>query len=150
MLESDARLVLERGQVMTLPRELLYDSSLMLILQRPIEELAELRTLPPLAQLGPLLLPPLSSSLAPSSLSEEEDQEKLEGAVQLFAPRPEGHFLEVVVVFERPAGRAVLWVDVFEPAGGKLRKLPSESTTTYHILFQRYYIDSVITRSLIA
>ena len=120
MLESDARLFLERGQVMTLPRELLYDSSLMLILQRPIEELAELRTLPPLAQLGPRLLPPLSSSLAPSSLSEEEDQEKLEGAVQLFAPRPEGHFLEVVVVFERPAGRAVLWVDVFEPAGGRV------------------------------
>lgn len=82
---------------MTLPRELLYDESLQHIVQRPIEEFAQLRVLPPLAQLGPQML----------------------GApVKLFTPRPEGHFVEVVAVFERPTTPASLYIDVLTPTGG--------------------------------
>ena len=87
----------EPGQVMTIPRELLYDESLRHIVQRPIEEFAKLRVLPPLAQLGPQML----------------------GApLMLFTPRPQGHFVEVLAVFERPTTPASLYIDVLMPAGG--------------------------------
>ena len=87
----------EPGQVMTLPRELLYDPSLRHIVQRPIEEFAQLRVLPPLARIGPQML---------------------EAPLKLFTPRPEGHFVEVLAVFERPKRSAILWVDVLTPGAG--------------------------------
>lgn len=84
---------------MTLPRELLYDPNLRHIVQRPIEEFAQLRVLPPLARLRPQMV----------------------GApIKLFKPRPEGHFVEVIAVFERPKTRVALWVDVLTPTGGSL------------------------------
>eukprot|EP01045_Picozoa_sp_COSAG04_P001381 COSAG04_NODE_45_length_31617_cov_47.863284_22_plen_448_part_01 len=77
---------------MTVPRELLFDSSLLggRILQAPVAELEQLRVQPALGTLGPI---------------------QLAGSKPLFAATESAHWLDVTAVFERPSGSANLWVD---------------------------------------